>query len=215
LTDIPTGWYGRTMIREDLLDAAVTLVRRQGFASTSVDELCRTAGVTKGAFFHYFPTKEALGEAAAEHWSVTTGAFFSSAAYHGLPDPADRVLAYIDLRRELISGSPAEYSCYAGTLAQETFVSNPALRDACASSILDHAATLEADLAAALGPDRADGVHAAGLARHIQAVIQGAFVVSKAADDPQIAVDSIEHLHRYLQLLFATRTEPVTRGDRT
>ncbi len=199
------------MVRDDLLDAAITLVRTQGFAATSVDELCRTAGVTKGAFFHYFPSKEALGEAAAEHWSATTGAFFDTAEYHDFADPADRVLGYIDLRRQLISGSPAQYSCYAGTLAQETFESNPVLRDACGASILGHAATLEEDLAAALGTDRSDGVDAAGLARHIQTVLQGAFVVSKAANDPQLAVDSIDHLSRYLQMLFAT--QPPSRGD--
>ena len=200
------------MVKDDLLDAAITLIRTQGFAATSVDELCRSAGVTKGAFFHYFPNKEALGEAAAEHWSATTGAFFATAAYHDLDDPADRVLAYIDLRRQLISGSPAQYSCYAGTLAQETFVSNPALRDACGASILGHAATLEADLTAALGAHRRDGVDAAGLSRYIQTVLQGAFVVSKAADDPQLAIDSIDHLHRYVQMLFATSEDDHTEG---
>jgi TetR/AcrR family transcriptional repressor of nem operon len=196
------------MVRENFLNAAIRLVRSQGFAATSVDELCRDAGVTKGAFFHYFPSKEALGEAAADHWTATTGAFFAEAAYHQLADPADRVLAYVDLRRELISGTPAEYSCFAGTLVQETFVSSPVLRDACRASILGHAATLESDIADALFAHPVDGVDAAGLARHIQAVLQGAFVVSKAADDPQLAVDSLDHLRRYLEYLFAT--DPTT-----
>lgn len=192
------------MVREDLLDAAIRRIRSQGFAATSVDELCRDAGVTKGAFFHYFSSKEALGEAAAEHWSATTADFFAGAAYHGLPDPADRVLAYVDLRRELISGSPAEYSCYAGTLVQETFGSNPVLRDACGSSILGHAATLESDIATALDAHPVEGVDAASLARHTQVVLQGAFVVSKAADDPRVAIESVDHLRRYLQFLFAS-----------
>ena len=60
-----------------------------------------------------------------------------------------------------------------------------------------------------------DGVDAAGLARHTQAVLQGAFVLSKAADDPALVVESIDHLRRYFeQLLTPTDTHPTpTRGD--
>ena len=39
----------------------MTLIRRNGFAATSVDQLCAAAGVTKGGFFHYLVSKEALG----------------------------------------------------------------------------------------------------------------------------------------------------------
>ena len=51
--------------RERLLQAAFTLLRTRGFTATSVDDLCAAAGVTKGAFFHHFPSKEALGVAAS------------------------------------------------------------------------------------------------------------------------------------------------------
>ena len=57
--------------RAKLLDAAIALVRQQGFSATSVDELCKMAGVTKGAFFHHFVSKDALGAAAADHWTDT------------------------------------------------------------------------------------------------------------------------------------------------
>jgi hypothetical protein len=40
------------------------------------------------------------------------------------------------------------------------------------------------------------------LATHMQAVIQGGFVMAKAAQDKRAALDSIDHLHRYLELLF-------------
>lgn len=193
----------RGTARRRILDAAVDVIRRQGLSATSVDELCAAAGVTKGAFFHHFASKEALAIAAAQHWSATTGELFAGADYHGRPTAAERVLAYLDLRAALISGEPAQFTCLAGTMAQEAFETAPAIRDACGASILGHAATLEADLAQALadaGPPR-DGIDAAGLARHIQAVLQGGFVLAKAADDPRLAIDSIGHLRRYLTML--------------
>ena len=43
--------------RDKLLEAGVRLVREQGYAATSVEQLCQLAGVTKGAFFHHFASK--------------------------------------------------------------------------------------------------------------------------------------------------------------
>ena len=195
--------------RTPLLEAAVALIRAKGLTATTVDDLCAAAGVTKGAFFHHFDTKEHLAVAAAEHWSETTGALFASAEYHDKADPLERVLGYIDLRADLIRGTPAEFSCLAGTMTQEAFESSLPVRDACAASIFGHAATLEADLTAAIAAHPpAVEVNAASLARHTQAVLQGAFILAKAANDPAVALDSIEHLRRYLQLLFSLVIQP-------
>ena len=189
----------RGTARTRLLDAAVDVIRAQGFSATSVDDLCSAAGVTKGAFFHHFESKEALGVAAAQHWSDTTGAMFAAADYHDAATPAERVLAYVDLRRSLIGDVTASHTCLVGTMSQELFDTSPSIREACAESILGHAGTLEDDIDAALGETaRRDGVTAAGLALHTQVVLQGAFVVSKAADDPAVVLESLDHLRRYL-----------------
>ena len=50
----------RPNARELILDAALRIVREQGYSATSVDDLCRAAGVTKGAFFHHFKSTEDL-----------------------------------------------------------------------------------------------------------------------------------------------------------
>jgi len=186
--------------KEALLGAAVDVIRAQGLHATTVDDLCEAAGVTKGAFFHHFASKEELAVAAADHWSETTGALFAAAPYHDHDDPADRVFAYLDFRASLIAGAPAEYTCLVGTMSQEAFDTSPAVRDACAASIFGHAKTLEADLAAAISEsDVAAGVDAASLARHTQTVLQGGFVLSKAANDPDVVLEAIGHLRRYLE----------------
>ena len=59
--------------RDRLLDAALALIRRGGLASTSVADLCAEAGLSKGAFFHHFASKEALALAATHHWDRVTG----------------------------------------------------------------------------------------------------------------------------------------------
>ena len=47
--------------REAILDAATRVMRQKGYGATSVDDLCREAGVTKGAFFHHFGSMIASG----------------------------------------------------------------------------------------------------------------------------------------------------------
>ena len=181
------------------------MIRARGFAATSVAELCKTAGVSLGAFFHNFENKEALGVAAAAFWSETTSAFFANAPYHDHDDPYDRFLGYIEFRREIIQGDPAEFTCLVGTMTQEVFDAHPAIREARAASIFGHAATLEPDIAAAM---KARGIRAAwtpaSLAAHTQAVLQGAFILAKASGDRDVARDSVDHLWRYVELLFST-----------
>ncbi len=70
----------------------MVLVRRNGYASTSVDDLCARAGVTKGAFYHHFKSKDELAVAGARHWSEGTRLFFAAAPYHKHKDPLMRVL---------------------------------------------------------------------------------------------------------------------------
>lgn len=186
-----------------LLEAARDIIRAKGFAATSVDDLCRAAEVTKGAFFHHFSSKEALGVAAVQHWSETTGALFSSAAYHYPADPLERVLAYVAFRRALIGGSTSEFTCLAGTMIQEVHDSSDAIREACGRSILDHAATLVADIEAARQQHGiTDDWTSEGLARHTQAVLQGAFILAKAGNDPGFARESVDHLERYIRAIF-------------
>ena len=194
------GKRGTARVR--LLEAATRLVRAQGLSATSVDAICAEAGVTKGAFFHHFGSKEALAVAAADHWSHTTGELFAAADYHEEPTAAERVMSYLDLRDVLVGqAAPAEYACLAGTMVQEAFATQPEVRDACGASILGHAETLEADLAQALADAGDEDVDPASLAQHMQAVIQGAFILGKAADDTALVHDSIGHLRRYLRSL--------------
>ncbi|HMR80716.1 MAG TPA: TetR/AcrR family transcriptional regulator, partial [Polyangiaceae bacterium] len=136
--------------KDKLLNAALALIREKGFSAMTVEELCARAGVTKGAFFHYFKSKEALGVAAAEHWSAVTGALFERAPYHDPVDPLERVLAYIEFRRALLRGTVPEFTCVVGTMVQETYGQCPEIRDACAASIFGHAGTLTDDIAEAM-----------------------------------------------------------------
>jgi len=194
--------------RIKLLDAAHHIVRRKGYAATSVDEICAAAGVSKGAFFHHFASKEALGVAAAEQWTNRAAPMFEFPPYTSLADPLDRYLGHIDFRLAMLEGPVADFTCFVGTMLQESFATSDALRAACDASISAYCERLAVDIQQALELyETTCPVTALGLARHTQAVLQGAFIMAKAKDDPEIARDSIVHLKMYIEMLFK-RGEP-------
>ncbi|HEY2069069.1 MAG TPA: TetR/AcrR family transcriptional regulator [Rhizomicrobium sp.] len=189
--------------RKRLLEAATAIIREKGYAATSVDDLCARAGVTKGAFFHHFPSKGALAVAAADRWSEMSDELFAAALYHRHNDPLDRVLGYLDFRKSLLRGPVAEFTCLAGTMVQEVYGTHPDIRRACDASIDGHAASLESDIADAMKHHRIRASWTAkSLALHTQAVLQGAFILAKAKGDAAVAEASIDHLRRYVELLF-------------
>jgi TetR/AcrR family transcriptional repressor of nem operon len=227
LVQIPTGWYAAVMkpqpgeptpsggARSKLLEAAISIIRRKGYAATSVDELCAWAGVTKGAFFHHFPSKDSLAVAAAVHWTESSEALFAAAPYHRFDDPLDRILGYLDFRRALLRGEVAEFTCLAGTMVQEAYVTHPDIRHACDACIGGHAAKVESDIAEAMTLYyRGAPWTAESLALHMQAVLQGAFILAKAKGSAAVVEASIDHLRRYIELLFRRPKEKARRKHR-
>src|SRR5579863_1395972 len=108
-----------------LLDATLRVVRTKGYTATRIEDVCAEAGVTKGSFFHHFKSKDYLALAALEHWKAPSVDLFAHAPYHLATDPFDRVLAYVDFRKALLTGELPEFTCFAGTRVQETYATNP------------------------------------------------------------------------------------------
>ena len=57
--------------RARILDAAVRRFAIAGYDAASVDDICAEAGVSKGAFYHHYPTKQAVFLALMQGWLTT------------------------------------------------------------------------------------------------------------------------------------------------
>ena len=185
-----------------LLDATLKVVRAKGYSATRIEDVCAEAGLTKGSFFHHFKSKEDLALSAVAHWDAKTSATFATAPYHDAADPLSRVIAYIEFRKALLTGDLPDFTCFVGTIVQETYQTHPEVSAAAAGSISGHARTLEADIRAAMrehGPPQ--NWTPESLALHTQAVIQGSFILAKAKGNAA-AAESLDHLRRYIELLF-------------
>jgi len=56
----------QTQTKEKITQAAKTLLSLYGYQATTIDDVITASGITKGAFYHYFKSKEALCQAVVE-----------------------------------------------------------------------------------------------------------------------------------------------------
>ena len=102
MTTAPTPRRTQAQRREGtigaLLEATVTCLTERGYAATSTAAVCAEAGVSQGALFRHFPTRQALLVATAEHVAHRNVAAFrattAGAAVDRVDDVAD-VLAHL------------------------------------------------------------------------------------------------------------------------
>ncbi|MBI4597621.1 MAG: TetR/AcrR family transcriptional regulator [Candidatus Omnitrophica bacterium] len=195
LTDSPT--------KDRLLEAAEKLMLAQGYAATTVDEICEAAKLTKGSFFHYFESKEHLGRELLERFCRHAGEQMRSAVGGVDVDPLRRVYAFIDFGIKMAAQCGTEQGCLLGTFAQELSETNPAMRDQCAKAFARWAQWLKQDLDAAKAKHAPKAaIDTQSLADHFIAIMEGAKILAKAKRDPSIEEQSLGHLRRYVQSLF-------------
>lgn len=62
MSDVKTTLKKADRTRRQLLEAALRVIGRKGFAAATVDEIVREAGVSKGVAYYHFKNKESLVE---------------------------------------------------------------------------------------------------------------------------------------------------------
>ncbi len=187
--------------RERLVEAATSLALEKGFADMAVAEICDRAALTKGAFFHYFAGKEALGRAVLESWVTNRSAAELTAAFWQKPDPLDRVYGYIDYIAGVTKAGPS--GCMVGIFSQELWQSHPELRAQCEVAFTGWSQRLARLLS------KAKVRHAPmatfdprSLAYHFIAVFEGRLILARAHNRPEMVQEQIEHFKRYVGGLF-------------
>jgi AcrR family transcriptional regulator len=56
--------------RKKIIQSARELFAQTGYESASVDDICRAAGISKGAFYHHFPSKQSVFMDLLEEWLI-------------------------------------------------------------------------------------------------------------------------------------------------
>ena len=198
--------------RRQLVAAATRLMMRQGFAATTVDQICAEAGLSKGSFFHNFASKEAVGLEAMAGFAKAGMDLYAAAGEGPGADPLVELHRLLDIMEGLVEQHGDELTCMIGMLAQELSTTNPTVRQAAA----DHM-TAWVEMAARLLV-RAQQVHrpqhvfdAMEVAWTLYSIWQGSMLIGKALRSPATITSNLGHGRRYLELLFTPRAPVRTK----
>lgn len=186
--------------KERLLNTAQGLILENGFVGTTVDDICQTAKLTKGSFFHYFDSKDALGIELLNRYCSGVKEAFSSGYPHEEKDVLKRVHGFLDSMIRITKEKAAK-GCLMGSMAQELSDSHPEIRSICVQAFLDIAEVLKNDLAEAKAKYGVL-IDPKGLSEHFVAIIQGSALVAKVKQDPSPMENSLKHYKEYLKSLF-------------
>jgi TetR/AcrR family transcriptional repressor of nem operon len=189
--------------RQKLVAAARDLILERGFTAAGVEQICEAAGVTKGAFFHHFESKDEIGRAALADWAAFGMELYAEAKTEPLRHPLSRVHRFIEIMIGFLRHSESPVTCVVGIISQEQALANPVLREACAQYLgdwTDFAREL-LDEAKAARPPRRD-FDSEEVAWFLQSLWQGSMLIAKTRQDPVIAIRNLERARAYIDGLF-------------
>lgn len=193
-------------LRDRILDAAQDLVLRSGFSATSVDTILAATGASKGAFFHHFPTKQALGAALVERYARADAEVldrFLTEAERASDDEARQLLELIAaFERAVADPAMVQPGCLFVSFVYEH--AGPETAGLIVESIELWRSRILAKLerAALLHPP-AVPVDLLSLADQVFTVFEGSFILARATGDPTRVQSQLTHLRTYLSLLFS------------
>ena len=198
--------------RDRILAVAERLVIENGFAATSLDQVIKEAGTSKGAFFHHFDSKLDLGRAITQRYVAADigqleWALEQTAA---IADPAERAVAFVrcfeDAADEVMS---AQSSClYIAVLTEQQLVNN-GTADLITHAIQTWREEIAALLRAAALDRDLDLGDAEALADHVFVTFEGAFLLSRSTGKPEHMRVQLGVLRRLLAATLGVR-EPAT-----
>jgi TetR/AcrR family transcriptional repressor of nem operon len=195
--------------REKILQEATRLFTLKGYHDTKLDEILRAAGVTSGAFFHHFRSKEELAFAVMD-WYTEQRRHELTQIEQGLrpaasADPLESVFRWLDATQERFRRRAArqEAGCIFGNLSTALSDTHAGFRERLAEAFDQMALDFKPRLDAAarqLCPQRR--LDTLALARYIVAVMEGSILLARANQEPRFMARHFQFLKEHLRHAF-------------
>ena len=191
--------------RDKILAESRALIYERGFSGTSIDMILEKTAITKGAFFYHFKTKNHLAKALIEDYARED----KSHLEHGLEEteqfkdnPSERIIAFIQVFIDGMRMLEEPPSCLYASYTSENKQFDEETKELIKSSILEWRETFIELLSKAKIKEKSQiEIDIPSLADQFVVIFEGAFIVSKALNEPDISSKQLVHLRNYLKFL--------------
>ena len=179
--------------RDKLLDAAVDVFIEKGFTRSSVDEICRRAGTTKGAFFHHFENKQEVGLLALDRFADKVVVSLRDAPRER--DPLRRIVDSLE--------SQPFPTCLLAVLTLELGSDDQTFRNAANTAyervLVSVEGLINEALHSGVNGDGVNGKNPRALAELFMATMEGSLILARAKEDRAIIENNITAFESYLR----------------
>lgn len=198
--------------RERILDTAQAFVLEKGFSATSLDDIIKTTGLTKGAFFHHFRSKGDLAHKLVERFAENDFRLHEEWSHRAealADDPYQALIIFIKLFEEWLDALPQPFAgCLFAVYVYENQLFDEDVNTFVRDSFDRWKGYYEKRFSAVLAKRRPRiDVTAGELAETIISIMEGAFILSRSYGDRDLITRQLRLFRDYLKLLFETESE--------
>jgi TetR/AcrR family transcriptional repressor of nem operon len=196
--------------RDRILNSAEPLIMAQGFAGTSIDEILKKTGLTKGAFFHHFKGKNDLARALVERHTRRNMAMFEQFAAQAeakSAEPLEQTLLFLEAFENYVDNLTDQPSgCIYAAYTYESLQFDPSIIDFVGDALRKWTSIYVRKFQHVLDRyDPALPVTARQLGEMIVSIVEGGLMLQRAYGDARLTSRQSEQFRNYLELLFGGR----------
>jgi TetR/AcrR family transcriptional repressor of nem operon len=173
--------------RQRILEAGADLFGKRAYSSIGVAEICAEAGVPKGSFYYFFPSKQALAlEVVNEHWIWQRGEWTRTLNARGTVIERLRHLfiATAEMQSEALKGTGAVTGCLFGNLALEVSSQDDPVRTRLQEIFQEQIDIVESVIREGVSGGELRSTDPRAAAKAIVAQIEGLVLFAKLFNDP-------------------------------
>ena len=176
--------------RQRLIDSAQDLIYASSYSDVGVQQICDKAGVRKGSFYHFFPSKRDLTLAVLEQMqNFFRDTIFSSAFASDIP-PLARIDRFFNetylFHKQMKAATGHMLGCPFGNLGCEMSTQDEAIRSRVEAIFSDSEKHFEKVLLDAVVSGELPEIDTAATAQSIFAYVEGIMIIAKTRNDPEL-----------------------------
>jgi TetR/AcrR family transcriptional repressor of nem operon len=194
-----------------ILEVAQDLVLDRGFSATTVDAVIDAAGISKGAFFHHFASKNALGQSMLERYAQADAEIletFMARAEEASGDPAEQLVAFARAFEEASDEMFSQPGCLFVSFVYERMPDSREAHQVIRGNIELWRKRLGDKMRQAFAGRSVTGIDPDSLADLMFTVFEGAFILARATGDPADVRRQLGHYRRYLEMVLQLPARP-------
>lgn len=202
-----------TVTREKILDAAQGLILERGYAGMTVENVLDAVGVTKGAFFYHFKSKDDLAKELIQRFARQDAEVYTETrarAENLSADPLQQMLIFIGLFEEMFADLTEPYpGCLFASYVYELQQFDQETGDLIKATFQKWRDLLKEKFDAIVERHPpATKIDTASLADAFTVILEGAFITAKALDEPKVIAEQLRLFKNHVELLFAAGQAP-------